>query len=427
MIWFVLIALILCAICGAPLFVFFGGLALLLFAVVGIDTSAVIIEMYRMASAPTLVAIPLFTFAGYLMAESKTPTRLVNLSRALFGWMPGGLAIVALIACAFFTAFTGASGVTIIALGGLLYPMLLKERYPEKFSLGLLTTSGSLGLLFPPSLPLILYCLIARVNVDDLFLAGIVPGLILILLLSVYSIYTGATTSVGREPFSLANAKKALLDAIWIVPLPAIILGGIYGGIFTASEAAAVCVVYVLVVELLIYRDLKIMKDVPRIAADSMILVGGVLIILACALGFTNYVVDAEIPAHIVEFMRQHISSKFTFLIILNLCLLVVGCLMDIFSAIIVVVPLILPIAREFGVHPIHLGIIFLTNLEIGYSTPPVGLNLFIGSYRYKKPIPELCRAALPFLVVLLIALVIITYVPDASLGLVKLFRGTIE
>ena len=424
MTWLVLIALIFCAACGAPLFVFFGGLALLLFAVVGIDTSAVIIEMYRMASAPTLVAIPLFTFAGYLMAESKTPERLVNLSRAFFGWMPGGLAIVALIACAFFTAFTGASGVTIIALGGLLYPMLIKEKYSQKFSLGLLTTSGSLGLLFPPSLPLILYCLIARVNVDDLFLAGIVPGIVLITLLSLYSIYTGATSRVERQPFNLQNVKKALFDAIWIVPLPVIILGGIYGGIFTASEAAAVTVVYVLIVELFIYRDLKPAKDIPRIAADSMILVGGVLIILGCALGLTNYVVDAEVPAKIVEFMRQHISSKFTFLIILNLCLLVVGCLMDIFSAIIVVVPLILPIAKEFGVHPIHLGIIFLTNLEIGYSTPPVGLNLFIGSYRFKRPIPELCRAAVPFLIVLLISLVIITYVPDISMGLVKLLRG---
>ncbi len=427
MTWAVLIALILCAACGAPLFVFFGGLALLLFAIVGIDTSAVIIEMYRMASAPTLVAIPLFTFAGYLMAESRTPERLVNLSRALFGWLPGGLAIVALIACAFFTAFTGASGVTIIALGGLLYPILLKEKYSEKFSLGLLTTSGSLGLLFPPSLPLILYCLIARVNVDDLFLAGIVPGVLLILLLSFYSIYKGAASKAQREPFSLSRVKKALIEAIWIVPLPIIILGGIYGGIFTASEAAAVTVVYVLFVELVIYRDLKLTKDVPRIASDAMILVGGVLIILGCALGLTNYIVDAEVPAHIVEFMRQHISSKFTFLIILNVCLLVVGCLMDVFSAIIVVVPLILPIAREFGVHPLHLGIIFLTNLEIGYSTPPVGLNLFIGSYRFKKPIPELCRAALPFIAVLFIFLVIVTYVPDISLGLVKMMRGTID
>lgn len=417
----ILIIMILCAVCGAPLFVFFGGLALLLFWSVGIDTSAVIIEMYRMASAPTLVAIPLFTFAGYLMAESKTPQRLVNLSRAFFGWMPGGTAIVALIACAFFTAFTGASGITIIALGGLLYPILIKERYNERFSLGLLTTSGSLGLLFPPSLPLILYGLIARVNVDELFLAGIIPGLLLILLLSIYSIRAGFVSKVEREPFCLTTIKKALCEAIWIIPLPIIILGGIYGGIFTASEAAAVTVVYVLIVELFIYRDLKLFSDVPRIAANSMILVGGVLVILGCAMGLTNYVVDAQVPAKMIEFMRGHIHSKYTFLILLNLCMLAVGCLMDIFSAIIVVVPLILPIAQEFGVHPVHLGIIFLTNLEIGYSTPPVGLNLFISSYRLKKPIPELCRSALPFLAILIIALMIITYVPDMSLALVRL------
>jgi tripartite ATP-independent transporter DctM subunit len=412
------------ALCGAPLFVFFGGLALFLFWVVGIDTSAVIIEMYRMASAPTLVAIPLFTFAGYLMAESKTPQRLVNLSRALFGWMPGGSAVVALVACAFFTAFTGASGITIIALGGLLYPILLKEKYEDKFSLGLLTTSGSLGLLFPPSLPLILYAVIARVNVDELFLAGILPGFLLIVLLSLYSFYSGMKSKVEREPFSFKTIKKAFLEAVWIVPLPLIVLCGIYGGIFTASEAAAVTVVYVLIIEVFIYRDLSIWKDVPRIAADSMILVGGVLIILGCALGLTNYVVDAQVPAKMVEFMRQHISSKYAFLVLLNLCLLVVGCLMDIFSAIIVVVPLILPIAKEFGVNPVHLGIIFLTNLEIGYSTPPVGLNLFISSYRFRKPIPHLCRSALPFLAVLSISLVIITYVPSISLWLVDLIAN---
>ena len=421
---FVLIGMILCALCGAPLFVFFGGMALLLFAIVGIDTSAVIIEMYRMASAPTLVAIPLFTFAGYLMAESKTPERLVNLSRALFGWMPGGLAIVALIACAFFTAFTGASGVTIIALGGLLYPTLIKEKYPEKFSLGLLTTCGSLGLLFPPSLPLILYGLVAAVSVDDLFLAGILPGCLLIVLLSLYSIRKGLASKVEREPFSLATIKKALREAIWIVPLPVVILTGIYGGIFTASEAAAVTVVYVLTVEIFVYRDLKVTTDVPRIAADSMILVGGVLIILGCALGLTNYIVDAEVPSKIVAFMRAHITSKYTFLIILNLCLLAVGCLMDIFSAIIVIVPLIVPIAKEFGVNPVHLGIIFLTNLEIGYIHPPLGLNLFISSLRFKKSIWRLSLSVLPFIGILLLALIIITYVPDLSLGLLRLIRG---
>jgi tripartite ATP-independent transporter DctM subunit len=420
----ILAIMIICAVCGAPLFVFFGGLALLLFALVGIDTSAVIIEMYRMASAPTLVAIPLFTFAGYVMAQSKTPQRMVSLVRALVGWMPGGLAIVSLIACAFFTAFTGASGITIIALGGLLYPILLKERYGEKFSMGLITSSGSLGLLFPPSLPLILYGLIARVNVDELFMAGILPGVLLVVALSLYSIHSGVKTKVERQAFSWSKLGAAFKEAVWLIPLPIIILGGIYGGIFTASEAAAVTVVYVLFVELVIYRDLKPWRDIPKIAADSMILVGGVLIILGCAMGLTNYLIDAEVPAKIIAFMREHISSKYTFLIVLNLCLLVVGCLMDIFSAIIVVVPLIVPIANEFGVNPVHLGIIFLTNLEIGYSTPPVGLNLFISSYRLKKPIWQLCRSVLPFLLVFIFCLMIITYVPDLSLGLVKLIKG---
>ncbi|OGQ22921.1 MAG: C4-dicarboxylate ABC transporter [Deltaproteobacteria bacterium RIFCSPLOWO2_02_FULL_44_10] len=419
---FFVLGLLLCAFCGAPLFVVIGGLALVFFLSVGIDSSAVVIEMYRMASAPMLIAIPLFTFAGYLLAESKSPQRFVNLYRALFGWMPGGLAIVSFIACAFFTAFTGASGVTIIALGGLLYPMLIKEKYSEKFSLGLLTTGGSLGLLFPPSLPLILYALVAQVNVDALFLAGIIPGTLLILFLSLYSILRGQVSRVQREKPEWGKIKKAVCDAIWILPLPAIVLGGIYGGIFTASEAAAVTVAYVFIVELCIYRDLKLFRDVPRIVSESMVLVGSILMILACALGLTNYLVDEQVPMKILEVMRQYITSKVTFLIMLNLFLLVVGCLMDIFSAIIVVVPLLLPIAKEFGIHPLHLGIIFLTNLEIGYSTPPVGLNLFISSYRFKKKIPELCKASLPFLAVLLLALLIITYVPDLSLFLVRMF-----
>ncbi len=416
------IALLLCAICGAPLFVIIGGIALALFYAVGIDAQAVIIEMYRLASAPMLVAIPLFTFAGFLLAESSSPKRLVNLYRAIFGWMPGGLAIVSFIACAFFTAFTGASGVTIIALGGLLYPILTSEQYSEKFSLGLLTTSGSLGLLFPPSLPLILFAIVAQVNVDALFLAGIVPGTLLIVLLSIYSIYTGRKLGIPRTPFHLRTILKALREAIWIIPLPFIVLVGIYGGFFTASEAAAITVIYVLIVEVFIYRDISITRDIPRIVRDSMILVGGVLMILGCALGLTNYMVDEQIPMKAIELMRTCISSRIMFLALLNVFLLIVGCLMDIFSATIVVVPLILPIAKEFGVDPIHLGIIFLTNLEIGYSTPPVGMNLFISSFRFKKPIPQLYRASLPFLGVLFIALIIITYVPDLSLWLVQLF-----
>lgn len=419
---FYVIALLLCAICGAPLFIIIGGLALVLFYATGIDPQAVIIEMYRMASSPTLVAIPLFTFTGYLLAESKSPERMVRLYRAVFGWMPGGLAIVSIIACAFFTAFTGASGVTIIALGGLLYPILTKEKYSEKFSLGLLTTGGSLGLLFPPSLPLILYALIAQVNIDALFLAGIFPGILLVFMLSVYSIRSGIKSKVERQKFNLRETLSAFMGAFWIMPLPFIVLIGIYGGFFTASEAAAVSATYVLLVQVFIYRDIKIKKDIPKIAASSMVLVGGVLIILGCALGLTNYLVDEQIPMKILDAMRTVITSKLMFLGVLNVFLLIVGCLMDIFSATIVVVPLIVPIAKEFGVDPIHLGIIFLTNLEIGYSTPPVGLNLFISSFRFKKPIPELYRASLPFLGILLVALMIITYVPDLSLWLVRFF-----
>jgi tripartite ATP-independent transporter DctM subunit len=420
-----LVITLVCAACGAPLFVVFGSLAMLLFNADGINVQAVIIEMLRMASAPTLVAIPLFTFAGYLMAESSSPQRMVNLYRALFGWMPGGLAICAFIACAFFTSFNGASGVTIIALGGLLYPLLIKEGYPERFSMGLLTTGGSLGLLFPPSLPLILYALVGQVNVDALFLAGTVPGILLIALLSMFSIRAGNKYAVLRQPFEWKKVWPALKEAGWIIPLPFIILIGIYGGLFAASEAAAVTVVYVLIVHVFIYKDINWRKDVPRIASDSMILVGGVLIILGCALGFTNYLVDEQVPMKILELMRQFIHSKLMFLLILNVFLLVVGCLMDIFSAIIIVVPLIAPIAQEFGVNPIHLGIIFLTNLEIGYIHPPLGLNLFISSLRFKKSILQLSLSVLPFLAILLIALAIITYVPGLSLWLVHLFgRG---
>jgi len=417
-----IIGLIVCALLGAPLFIIFGGVALLLFHAEGIDTSAVMIELYRMAQAPTLIAIPLFTFAGYLLAETKCPQRMVKLYRSIFGWMPGGIAIVSLIACAFFTAFTGASGVTIIALGGLLYPILVKERYGERFTLGLLTTSGSLGLLFPPSLPLILFAIVAKVNIDALFMAGIIPGTILVVILSLYAIREGRRARVQRDPVSLKNFIIALKDAFWIVPLPFIIIGGIYGGLFTASEAAAVTVVYVLFMELFIYRDLESLKDLWNIASDSMMLVGGILLILGCAMGFTNYLIDKQVPMHLIQFVQSHVESKWTFLILLNLLLLVVGCMMDIFSAIIVVVPLILPIAKEFGVNPVHLGIIFLTNLEIGYSTPPVGLNLFIASYRFRKPIATLARSAVPFLMLLFAALMLITYVPDLSLWLVRVF-----
>lgn len=416
----IIIGLVLLAFFGSPLFAIIGAFALLAFYTLGIDSAAVIIEMYKISSMPTLIAIPLFTFAGYLLAESRSPKRLVNLAQSFFGWMPGGLAIVVLLTCAFFTAFTGASGVTIVALGGLLFPILIQEKYSERFSLGLVTTSGSLGLLFPPSLPIILYALVAEQSVDKLFVAGLIPGLLLITVLSLYSVYSGKRTHVPRIPFNINSALTSVKAAAWELPLPFIIIGGIYSGIFTATEAAAITAFYVLIVEVFIYRDLHIVKDVPRIMKESMLLVGAILAILGTALGLTNYFIDEQIPQKLFAFVQEHVDSKITFLIILNVFLLVVGMMMDIFSAIIVVVPLILPIAREFGVDPIHLGIIFLANLEIGYLTPPVGLNLFLSSLRFEKPILHVARSVLVFIGLLLIALMIITYVPELSTWLVK-------
>jgi C4-dicarboxylate transporter DctM subunit len=418
------IILLLLALYGTPLFVIISAIALLAFHLAEIDPSAVIIELYRLSSQPVLLAIPLFTFAGYLLAESNTPKRLVNLSRALIGWMPGGLAIVALVSCAIFTAFTGASGVTIIALGGLLYPVMLQEKYPEKFSLGLLTASGNLGLLFPPSLPIILYGLVAQTSIDQLFVAGVIPGILMVVLLSIYStVYIKKLNIAGNlKKSDLKSVLSSIRAAAWEIPLPFIILGGIYGGLFTATEAAAVTAFYVFIVEVFIYKDISLKKDLIRVVMESMVLVGGILVILAAALGLANYMVDAQIPMKILATLKVYITSKVGFLLVLNGFLLIVGAMMDIFSAIMVVVPIIIPIANSFGVDPVHLGIIFLANLGIGYSTPPVGMNLFIASFRFEKPVLKLYVAAIPFLIFLLIALAIITYVPELSLWLVRVF-----
>lgn len=418
------IVLLLLALYGTPLFVIISAIALLAFHLADIDSSAVIIELYRLASQPVLLAIPLFTFAGYMLAESNTPKRLVRLSQALLGWIPGGLAIVVLVSCSIFTAFTGASGVTIIALGGLLFPVLLHENYPEKFSLGLLTASGNLGLLFPPSLPIILYGLVSQTSIDRLFVAGILPGLLMVVLLSLYSIFfvKRHATVKKRKPVSGTEVFQSIKEAAWEIPLPVIILGGIYGGFFTATEAAAITAFYVFVVEVFIYRDISIKNDLRRVIRDSMVLVGGILVILAAALGLANYMIDAEIPNRILETLQVYITSKIGFLLVLNLFLLLVGAMMDIFSAIMVVAPIVIPIALSFGVDPVHLGIIFLANLGIGYSTPPVGMNLFIASFRFEKPVLKLYAATIPFLVFLLIALILITYLPQLSLWLVNLF-----
>lgn len=415
----VLVAL---ALIGTPLFIVFGGLAIVLFAIAGIDIAAVIIEISRIGTNSVLISIPLFTFAGYMLAESGMPKRLIALSRAAVGWFKGGTAIVTLLVCAFFTSFTGVSGVTIIALGGLLLPMLLKDKYSEKFSYGLLTTSGSIGLLFPPSLLLILYGVLAKVSISKLFIAGIIPGLILIVVFSIYSIKEGLVAA-EVEPFSFKKLLAAVKGAIWELPLPFIIIWGIYSGTFTASEAAIITAVYAFIVEVFIYKDLNIKHDVPRIIRASMIVVGGIFVILGSAMGLTNYLVDEQIPMRILSWMKEYIKEKWLFLLMLNIFLIIVGAVLDVFSALIVVLPLMVPVAREFGIDPVHMAIIFLTNLEIGYNAPPAGINLFIASFRFRKPVMSLAKSAIPFIIIMFSVLMLITYVPDLSLFLIKLFK----
>ncbi len=415
----IFISIVILALFGAPIFAVFSLLALFAFYFADVPSSAVAVEMVRLSNHPTLLAIPVFTFAGYILAESKTPDRLLRLAQAALGWLPGGVAIVSLLVCAIFTAFTGGSGVTIIALGGLLLPILSKQGYSEHFSLGLITASGSLGLLFPPSLPIILYGLVGKVDIDRLFLAGIVPCFVLIAILSLYSIWQGRKSNSqnqNREHFSWGSLRTALWAARYELPIPVFVLVGIYGGFTTASETSVVVAAYVLVMNCFLYDDLSMFRDVPKIARDSMTLVGAILLILCCALGFVNYIIDEDVPMLILDFMKQHVDSQLTFLLCLNVFLLIVGMMLDIFSAIVVVVPIIVPIAAEFGVDPIHLAVIFLTNLEIGYLTPPVGLNLFISSYRFNKPVTEIYKSSIPFLILLIIGLVVITYIPAITL-----------
>ena len=419
MILLAVLAAILIMLIGVPVFVVICGLALYLLFASGIDLSAIIIEMHRMATTPVLVAIPLFTFAGYLLSASGAPKRLIRLSNAVLGWLPGGLSVISLVTCAVFTALTGATGLTIIALGGILLPAMTRAKYPETFSLGLLTTSGTLGLLFPPSLPLIIYAIVAKVRIDQLFIAGILPGIFLVVLLSAFGITRAVQANVPKTRFQISEVYGALREALWELPLPIVVLGGIYSGKFAVSEAAAITAVYVLIVEVIIYREIR-WKDLPEIMKKSMVLVGAVLIILGAAMGLSNYLIDAETPMQMLDFFKTHIESKTLFLIVLNLFLLAVGCTMGIFSALVVVVPLLSPIAQAYGIDPIHLGIIFLANLEIGASIPPLGINLFIASIRFERPVLQLYVASLPFIAILLIALALITYVPWISLVLLK-------
>lgn len=411
----ILAGLVLLALFGAPLFAVIGASALLAFNGADIDLSVVVIEIFGLAEMPVLLAIPLFTFAGYVLSESQAPQRLVRLTNALMGWLPGGLAIVALVACALFTAFTGASGVTIIALGALLFPALQQAGYSDKFNLGLITSSGSLGLLFAPSLPLILYGIVAKTSIDDLFLAGVLPGLLMLALLAGWSIFRNPHTRRPISDFSTAEALAAIKEAGWELPLPIFVLGGIYSGYFAVSEAAAVTAMYVFIVEVVIRREIS-WRALPGLMRESMVLVGGILLILGVSLASTNYVIDSGLPERLFGLLDQYVSGQASFLGLLIVFLLILGAFLDIFSALVLVVPLILPVAIRYGVDPVHLGIIFLATMQLGYMTPPVGLNLFIASYRFDKPIMQVYSASVPFLLILLVAVLIIAYLPGLSL-----------
>ncbi len=408
-------ALVLLALLGAPLFVVIAMSAMLGYARSDISLSAMPIEIFGIAEMPILLAIPLFTFAGYLLSESRAPSRLVRLTSALLGWMPGGLALVSIAACALFTAFTGASGVTIVALGAVLYPALGHAGYTEKFSLGLVTSAGSLGLLFAPSLPLILYGIVAEVPIDDLFLAGILPGVVMMIFMGGYSLWVNRDNRKPLSQFSFGEIAAAMKATAWEIPLPFIVLGGIYSGYFAVSEAAAVTAVYVLIVEVVVLRDVK-WRQLPGIIRESMVLVGGILLILGVSLASTNYLIDAQVPEMLVGIVNQYVSGSVSFLLLLFVFLLILGAILDIFSALVLVVPLILPIAQIYEIHPVHLGIVFLATMQLGFLTPPVGLNLFISSYRFEQSIVRVYLATFPFLMMLLFAVLLITFWPDLSL-----------
>ena len=417
----VVVGILFAAIAGLPLFLVLSVLAISGFISNDLISTLYFAEVIRLAENPTLVAIPLFTFGGYLLAESNASSRMVSLAKKLLGWFPGGLAIVALSTMALFTAFSGASGITIIALGGLMMPAMLKDGYGKKFSLGLLTVSGSVGLLFPPSLPLIIYAVIAETPVTHMFIGGVLPGIIMVFAISLYCIKKGySLSSLDSDDEVESWSKLAVVG--WEAPLPIVIIGGIYGGLITVVEAAIVTVVYLVIIECFVIKDISFRRDLPRILRESSVLIGGILLIIGSALALTNYIVFADIPSVTLSWIQKIITTQIGFLILLNLFLLIIGFLMDVFSALMVIVPIVLPIAIEYGIHPVHLGIIFLANLEIGYNTPPVGLNLFISSFRFNTPVLKVYRSTVPFLMIQLVVLAIITYFPLLTLYPLNIF-----
>jgi len=408
---------------GAPIFIVLGSLAALLFAADGVPLASISVEAYRIASNPILPTIPLFTLAGTVLATGKASSRLVRLFQAWLGWMPGGSAIAAICVCAFFTTFTGGSGVTILALGGLMLPVLIKQGYSEKFSLGVLTSSGSLGILLPPSLLIILYGVASHTPINQLFIAGLVPGLLLVGLICGYALYKARSLKANEQKFDLMTALRALAESKWEVLLPVAVLYGIFSGRATLVEVAAAAAAYTLIIELVVHRDIKIGVDLAGIFKECAIMVGGIMIILASAMGLTSYLIFADVPLMAAELIQSLTRTPWVFLLALNGFLLVAGCLLDIISAIVVVIPLILPVAADFGIDPLHLGIIFLANMELGYLTPPVGMNLYLASFRFDKPIMTVFRASLPFFLINLIAVLVITFVPALSVGVVHWFN----
>ncbi len=419
-----LVTLLIATLLGAPIFTTIGGAAIILLAALGEPPASVPLNHYRLTTDPTLPAIPLFTLAGYFLAEGGAAKRLVKVFQTLFGQFRGGPAVVTVVVCAFFTSFTGASGVTILALGGLLMPVLVAAGYSERTALGLLTAAGSLGLLFPPCLPPILYSIVAssstdaQVSMEQMFQGGFVPGLLLMGMVGAWGIYQAPKELKGGRPFVASEAWQAVWGAKWELLIPVVALTALFGGFATPVEAAAITALYAFFVEVVIYRDLHLFKDVPRVVTECGLLIGGVLLILGVALGFTYFLIDSMIPDLAVEWVTGHIDSKWVFLLAVNLLLILVGCLMDIYSAIVVVVPLLVPLGRAYGIDMVHLGVIFLANLELGYLTPPVGMNLFLASYRFQKPIPEVIRASFPMLIVLFIGVLVITYVPLVTTAL---------
>ena len=415
-----IISIVVCLFLGAPVFCVFGAAALLGWYMDGTSISVVGTDIFRLSGNFILVTIPMFTYAGYLLGESKAPQRLVNLSRAFLGLMPGGLAIVSIAACSLFTALTGASGITIAALGSVLLPALLHDNYSEKFSLGLVTTGGSLGLLFAPSVPLIIYGVITETPVSDMFVAGVIPGLLMLFILCVFSVFIARRDKIPSSPLKWKALGETLWKAKWEIPLPFVVLGGIYGGFFAVSEAAAVAAFWVLIVEVLIHKEITLSQH-RKVIQDSMIMVGGILIIMAAAMASTNYFIDVDVPMMIFDFIQEVVSTRVLFLILLNCFLFVLGMFLDIFSALVIVVPLITPVAQGYGISNVHLGIIFLANMQIGYLTPPLGIGLFISSYRFNKGILKITAACLPFIIMLIASVLMITYWPDLSLFLLRL------